>query len=572
MINLTNTFKAFALTAPLILGSITTAHAESLTPPTAVTAASKPAAVSVSFKPAANISNYEVRCTSATGKTSQVSKVTTDANTQEVLLTKLSHTEPYACSVRSSSNNQYSPWVSANPGILTPTPLALPSTPGKITVQPLVGALRLTFASSTNAAEYQVTCVSKGEQPVTVKQAQSATPTQDILINLKTVAQACNVIAINNAGESKPSIAPTATPLTPKLQTPSNVSVTPSDQSATVSFTPVASANYYVLYCASKQGKNVEIPNALSSPVTVTGLTNNVAYICSVRAVQKNVTPTGELLDTSLWGSSPSFTPNPPKQVPPLPPRIISASPVFDPTSQSTKVVLNITYDPNGGTPITYSATCVGVTDPTFTATIQSASPVTLTLPADKSYKCQAIATNALGSSAPSAQVDVKTAPIKLSPDILSVKTSKKKDYTVDATFTVSQYPGATAYRVTCISDDKTVWRPSNKTTTSMNLSLGRWSCTTSAQVQGAMTPESQAKYVSVAPPKPVIKKTSDTSVRLTRPLGWKSSWLATCRSDIATAARAGKTTSITLDLPKGSYQCRVYLDGVPSDTVTVKL
>ncbi|MFM7087973.1 MAG: hypothetical protein ACKOW9_00345 [Candidatus Paceibacterota bacterium] len=556
----------------LATASITPAQAETVTPPTSVVATSKPAAISITFKVAAGVSNYEIRCTSASGKTTQVSKSTADSNQQEVLLTRLTDKEPYACSARSVLNSQYSPWVSANPGILSPTPLALPGSPGKINVQPLVGALKLVFNSASNAAEYQVTCATKDNDPVTVKQPHVNQSTQEVLVTLPIKPYACNVTALNNAGSSKPVIAPTVTPLTPNIQTPSNVTVIPSDQSAAITFTPVAEASYYVAYCASKTGKSVEISNVMSSPVTVTGLSNNSLYICSVRAVKKSVTATGEILDTSLWGSSQSFTPNPPKQIPPLAPRILSGSPSYEPSTQVSKVIFNITYDPNGGTPATYSVTCLGVTDPAFTSTAQSPSPVTLQLPPDKNYRCQATATNAFGTSAASQPVDIKTNPVVVAPSILTVKTTKKKDYTVDAVFNISPFPGASAYRVTCVSDEKTLWRPSSKTTATLNLTLGRWSCTTSAMVQGAMTPESAVKFISVTPPKPVLRKTSDTSVKMTRPVGWKSSWLATCRSDTATAARAGKTASITLDLPRGSYQCRAYLDGVPSDIVNIKL
>ena len=136
-----------------------------------------------------------------------------------------------------------------------------------------------------------------------------------------------------------------------------------------------------------------------SSPITVTGLSNGVAYTCTVSAT--NVDGTGPNSTASSL-----FIPEP---VPDAPTALTVAP-------ASTQVTVGFTPGAaNGGTITGYSATCTPVSAGTPGTATNTASPVVVTgLTNGDAYTCTVFATNAYGPSfvsAPSSAVTPGTVP-----------------------------------------------------------------------------------------------------------------------------------------------------------------
>jgi len=549
--------------------------ATTLAAPTSVTASARPAAVAVTFTPTGSITNYEVRCVSTEGvdKTSKV--ITPSSAPFTEIVTELKGGLAHSCVVRSILGSDSSVWVTASPAIVTPTKLSLPAIPTITSIQPLVGSARIRFNGVVGADSYLTRCALIGKSATAFDVKTPATPGSNdyyvTVLNLAAGEHSCWVQARNNAGSSKWAVSSKFTPLLAKIASPTNVNVIPGDSSAVVSFTLVPGATGYQVSCISKTGKSVTLDNQTASPVTVSGLTNGVKYLCSVLAMVKTTTPQGVNIDTSAWASASEFTPATPRPAAPLLPVLSSLAASTDYLTRTAAITATMSYDTNGGTPSSYTLRCTGLTDPGYAVSATGTSPLSVTVPAERSYSCVATAANNYGISPTTAPLTVLVPVIRTAPDAVKFTMKRNKDYSATVSFKISSFPAATGYRVTCSTDTDTRFVPTSTTSATLKLPLGLWGCTTSAIVNGQLTAESVKTIVAVAPPKPGHSSTS-SSIRLTRPSGWTGSWLASCRSDIASAARAGKLSAITLDLPRGVYECRAYVDGVASDPVAVKV
>ena len=182
-----------------------------------------------------------------------------------------------------------------------------------------------------------------------------------------------------------------STPLPPAA--PTIGTATAANGSITVAFTPPSSTGGsaiidYVVTCTA--GGSSRSQSGTSSPITVTGLTNGTNYSCTVVATNS----AGAGSASAGVSATPRGTPGAPT---------IGAATASD---GSVSVAFTAPVS-DGGSPITgYTVSCAGG-GATRTAT-GTASPISLTgLANGTTYNCSVTATNTVGSSLASAQVQI---------------------------------------------------------------------------------------------------------------------------------------------------------------------
>ena len=173
---------------------------------------------------------------------------------------------------------------------------------------------------------------------------------------------------------------------------PTGLSATPGDGRATISFTPgsnngAAITNYeYSLDGGSYTALDPATPN---SPITIAGLTNGTPYSITLRALNGN----GE----GAASGSESVTPGLP-----APPTMIPSTPRITNTDYGDEEIYLTVSDSGSSTISSYTATCTdGTTEYTGTSTTSRITVSGLTN--GVGYSCSVTATNAAGTSAPSA-------------------------------------------------------------------------------------------------------------------------------------------------------------------------
>jgi len=201
----------------------------------------------------------------------------------------------------------------------------------------------------------------------------------------------CSVTATNTVGTSAPSqtvsVTPAIVPGAPLIGTAS-----PGDGQASIAFSPPGSnggsaITSYTVTC----NPNGITASGAASPIIVTGLTNGIAYDCSVTATNA--------VGTSAPSQTVSVTPAAAATVPGAP-TIGAATP-----GNGQASIAFTAPGSNGGSPITsYTVTC----NPNGITASGAASPITVTgLTNGTTHTCSVTATNAVGPSAPSQTVSV---------------------------------------------------------------------------------------------------------------------------------------------------------------------
>lgn len=557
------------------------ATAATITAPTSVTATARAAAIAVTFTPAPGVTTYELNCVSSTGTSASLT-VTATSSPFEALVTNLIGNTAHACKIRGVVGADSSAWVNATPGIVVPTPLAKPATPTSLTAEPQVAAVKLRFTTVAGADQYALRCALVGKAPTAqdtiLKQPATApgapfvpSTLEAVIADLAAGPHACQVTASNNAGISTPKLTPAFTPLVSKLPAPSSVVALPGDASITVSFATVPGATSYAVACVSKTAKTVTLIDQKLSPVYVPGLVNGANYRCSVYAERSTVSVGTIVKEISVWASAPEVIPSPQKTVAPGVPSVRSLTGAADYATRSGKITAAVGFDPAAGTPSSYTLRCNGVTDPSFVGAVSGVTPLVLAAPVEKSYICTVTASNAFGTSAPSVAAAVSVPALKSAPDAPAYTAKRNKDYSSTVAFRITPFANATGYRVTCESGGKSLWVPSSTTAANLKLPLGRWECTVAAQLDKEMTAESAATVVTVAPAKPKFTRTSN-AVKFFRPTGWTGRWLASCRGDVGSVSRSGASSEISLLLPRGTFDCKVFIGGIGSEAAVVKI
>ncbi len=269
------------------------------------------------------------------------------------------------------------------------------------------------------------------------------------------VAYTCTVTAANALGRSLASASVVVTPTGPVTPPDPVVTVpdapvigtpTAGNTNASIAFAAPASNGGAAItaYTATCTGGGAsQFATGSSSPLLVTGLTNGVAYSCSVTATNSK--------GTGAASGSVSVTPagavTPPLTVP-------GAPTIGTGTAGSTSASIAFSAPAtNGGANITsYTASCTGG-GATRTAT-GTASPVTVTgLATGVTYLCSVTAANAVGNSAASAAVSVTTAAAVTVPGAPTIGVATAGNASASIAFTAPASNGGaaiTGYTASC--------------------------------------------------------------------------------------------------------------------------
>ena len=268
------------------------------------------------------------------------------------------------------------------------------------------------------------------------------------------------VVTLNSATASAPSVSPVSetvsttinAPVANPPSAPTVTSTTPAPGQATVAFTPGSDGGSpvtnFTAQCVSTDGGITKSVGGSSSPITVTGLSDQKSYHCHVRAT--NAVGTGPF---SAYGATVV-----------LPPATAPAAPsVTSTTPGAGQATVAFTPGFNGGSPVTnFTAQCVSSNGGVTRSAGKISSPITVKgLTPLKSYQCHVRATNAIGTGAWSAfgATVTPTATPPGAPTVTSTTPSGAGRATV--AFTPGSDGGSpiTSFTAQCVSTDGGVTR-----------------------------------------------------------------------------------------------------------------
>ena len=346
--------------------------------------------VSVAFSaPSSNggspITGYTATC-AATGQTNA-----TGTNTASpIAVSGLTNGTQYSCSVIATNargNSNASASVNVTPATTPGAPTIGAATAGN-------GQAQIAFtAPASNGGSaittYAAVCTAAAAAP----SANGTSSPITVTGMTNGVTYACNVRAANIIGAGPASGDVNVTPVGPPAA-PTIGAATPGNGEATIAFTaPVnnggSAITGYTVTCTGSSATRTGTANA--SPITVTSMTNGVAYSCSVTATN----------GAGISGASGTVA---------VTPRTVPSAPTIGTaTPGNGSASIAFTAGSNGGATITsYTVSCsVGGAGTPVTAS-GSSSPITVPgLTNDVTYLCSVTATNAAGIGAASGTVSV---------------------------------------------------------------------------------------------------------------------------------------------------------------------
>ncbi|MDQ1479375.1 MAG: large repetitive protein, partial [Actinomycetota bacterium] len=306
-------------------------------------------------------------------------------------VTGLTNGKTYTCTVTATNGVGTSPASTASEPVV---PATVPDAPAQPSVTRGNQQIVVTFTAPANngaaITSYAAACTSSNGGTSGNNSGTASPITVTGLTNGKSYT--CKVTATNDVGTSSPSpasasVVPAAVP-----SAPPQPSVSRGNHQIVVTFTAPAdngsAITSYAASCTSPDGGTAATTSGTTSPITVTGLTNGKTYRCRVTAT--NAVGTG--------APSPSSDPVVPAGVP-NPPAIGTA------TSGDSSASVRFGAPATNGSPITsYSASCTSNNGGTSASNTGTTSPIAVIgLSNGKSYTCRVTATNAVGTSAPSA-------------------------------------------------------------------------------------------------------------------------------------------------------------------------
>jgi hypothetical protein len=253
----------------------------------------------------------------------------------------------------------------------------------------------------------------------------------------------CRAVATNDLGDSAPSPASRAFVAAAVPSAPTITTIKRGNNSASVAF--LAGANNgstitkFTATCTSSDGGTTRAANGSTSPIAVTLLTNQNTYTCAVTAT--NAVGVGApSADSSAF----------------LAAGYASAPSINSVTRQAGGVSVDITTPADNGSAITsYKATCPSSNGGVARAVSGPSSPIVVPgLTAGKSYTCNVVAVNGIGtSSASAASSSFVAANVPGMPHILTV-TRGSSSVSVPFSAAVANGAPVTGYTIACTSNN----------------------------------------------------------------------------------------------------------------------
>jgi titin len=195
----------------------------------------------------------------------------------------------------------------------------------------------------------------------------------------------------------------------------------------------------YTATCTSSNGGTTRSASGVTSPVTVSNLTNGKTYTCTILA-------TNTIGDGTASAASSSFTAA----------AVPDAPTLTGVTRGADSVDVAFTANSDGGDTVTgYTATCTSSDGGTTESASDVASPITVdSLSIANTYTCNAFATNTVGDGAPSA--DSGSFVAATAPDAPTLTGVTRGQNAVEVAFTANGDEGdpITGYTATCTSSD----------------------------------------------------------------------------------------------------------------------
>jgi len=408
------------------------------------------------------------------------------------------------------------------------------------------------FDGGSAISGYTATCSAAG-QPT--KTGSGSTSPIAVTGLANGVAYTCSVTASNAVGTGAASATVAVATIGTVPSAPLAVAASGGNAQASVSFSAPADnggldISGYTATCAAN-GQTTRSSSGSTSPITVTGLANGVAYACNVFATNA-VGNSGASANASV---TPATVPDAPTG--------ISA------TRGNALATINFTAPAfNGGATLTgYTATCSANGQATRTATGTGSSLTVLDLNNGVAYTCSVTASNSKGSGAASATASVTPATV---PDAPGITAAALGNGSAAVSFTAPASNGGaaiTGYSATCGGTSASGVSPivinglSNGTTYSCSVvavnDVGSSASSSSLSVTPATIPDAPSNIAAT-------RGNAQATVSFTAPSGNGGAALtgysAICSaSGQTTRSTTGSGTSLVVsDLSNGvAYSCR---------------
>jgi alpha-tubulin suppressor-like RCC1 family protein len=270
------------------------------------------------------INNYTATCTAIATPTLTA---TVTANATTAVVTGLLSGVTYSCSM--TANNAIGASAPSNTVTVTSTAQTIPAAPTLTAVMATLGGSTLTFTAPSNnggtaIASYVARCLASGNPTLS---ATALAPTTTIaVINMNgNIAYSCQVAAVNAIGTGAYSNTLVVTPITPTAPVaPTLTTATALPNSATLNFTAANTSpnNGGALIigitatctAAGQANRTATLtiaapPAAMPASITVTNMTSNVSYSCTLTATNSvGISPASNALTVTPLSSAPSIS------------------------------------------------------------------------------------------------------------------------------------------------------------------------------------------------------------------------------------------------------------------------
>jgi hypothetical protein len=342
------------------------------------------------------ITSYTADCTSSdTGAFGTFTDTAPTDPATPITVSGLTNGSTYTCTVTASNGTDTATSVPSEAVI----PVTVPEAPATPSVTSGDSQILVSFTAPNDGGSpitsYSAACESTdGGNPGSTTDLAPTDPATPITVSSLTNGSTytCTVTATNAVGAGDPS--PPSNSIVPATlpDAPPQPTVVPGNALIVVSFGAAgdggSAITSYTASCESNDGGTSNSDTAAGSPNTVTGLTNGKHYTCTVTAT--NAVGTGPASDPSLTA---------------VPSTTAAAPTIGAVTRGNASGSVAFTPGADNGSPVTsFTASCISSTGGFPGAHSGPTSPIVVTgLSNGYTYTCKVTATNANGTSAPSA-------------------------------------------------------------------------------------------------------------------------------------------------------------------------